>query len=88
MLLDIEDRNFDHILLGIKGYCYVKKMVLNLDYCLVIMKGCYLALNVITMKVRKKENWLAHNLDSWLKRKKGFEMVLNMVQCLVKKKMY
>ena len=63
-------------------------MVLNLNYCLVVVMGCYLALNVITIKVRKKENWLDHNLDSWLKRKKGFEMVLNVVQCLVKKKMY
>ena len=63
-------------------------MVLNLNYCLVMVMGCYLALNVITIKVRKKENWLAHNLDSWLKRKKGFEMVLKMVQCLVKQKMY
>ena len=63
-------------------------MVLNLDYCFVIMKGCYLALNVITIKVRKKENWLAHNLDSCLKRKKGLEMVLNVVQCLVRKMMY
>ena len=62
-------------------------MVLNLDYCLVIMKGCYLAPNMITMKVQKKENWLAHNLDSCLKRKKGLEMVLSVVQCLVRKMM-